>query len=531
VWETIEQDWGGKVMEEITKLTSVAEIVKRCPTARRVFDKYGLEGCGGEHGPTEPLAFFAAVHKVDVDKLVAELNAEIKNPSREEYVYQEGLADTIYRRFFKAGIAVVLSVGCLWGAINLLEIGLRKEFLQLHLVPSIHAHAHAMVFGWVGLFVMGFAYQAFPRFKFTKLWRPDLANLSFILMLVGIAARIGAELLQPANWRVGVGLGILSAAAELTAVGLFLTIIIRTARQSTEPHSPYEKFIFGAFFWFVVQAVLSHVFFFAKVTAVSQQQLIGRIALLGGPLRDIQLLGFAALIIAGVSQRLIPAVYGLGRPKKDRRTLIFWLMNGSLVLDVVSYVLVLTTHNPVFAVGLEISYILMVAWAVLLVKQLGIFSRVAEPDRSLKFIRAAYIWLLVAMAMMPFFIVYGVLTGQHFAHSYMGAHRHAFTVGFISMMILGVAARVVPILAGVDSKQVSTLWGPFILVNVGNAGRVVLQILTDFIPQVAFPLVGLTGFIEVTALAWWGLELWHTMNLSTTRRTGAVPSPLPQAAR
>ena len=516
-------------MDEITRQTSVAEIVKRCPTARRIFDRYGLKGCGGEHGPTEPLAFFAAVHKVDVDKLVADLNAELRNPSQEKYEYQESPGDVIYRRFFKAGIAVVLSVGALWGAVNLLEIALRKSFLQLHLVPAIHAHGHAMVFGWVGLFVMGFAYQSFPRFKFTTLWRPDLANLSLILMLAGIAARIGAELLQPMP--VGIGLGILSAAAELAAIVLFLTIIAKTARQSVEPHNPYEKFIFGAFFWFLVQAILSDVFFFAKATAAGRDQLIGRIALLDGPLRDIQFLGFAALIIAGVSQRLLPAVYGLSKPKKDRQTLIFWLINGSLVLDVASYVMVVSTRDPLFAVGLEISYLLMVAWAVLLVKQLGVFSRPAQPDRSLKFIRAAYVWLLAAMAMMPFFIVYGVLTHQYFAHSYLGAQRHAFTVGFISMMILGVASRVVPILAGRDARQLSALWGPFILLNAGNTGRVVLQLLTDFVPSVAYPLVGFTGFIEVTALAWWGIELWHTMNLSVNRRLEGVGSPLPLAAR
>lgn len=516
-------------MSEITKLTSVAEIVKRCPTARRIFDKYGLKGCGGEQGPTEPLAFFAAVHKVDVEKLVEELNAEMTNPSTEKYVYQETLGDYIYRRFFKAGIAVVLSVGCLWGAINLLQIGLGKSFLQLRLLPSIHAHAHAMIFGWVGLFVMGFAYQSFPRFKYTTLWRPDLANLTLYLMLMGITARIGAELLQP--MLVGLGLGIFSAAVELAAISLFLTILIKTARQSMEPHNPYEKFIFGAFFWFFVQAILSDVFFFAKATAVSQQQLIMRIALIDGPLRDIQLLGFAALIIAGVSQRFVPAVYGLGSPKRDRQTVIFWLMNASLMLDVVSYIFVVSTGNPIFAIGLEISYLLMVVWAVLLVIQLRIFARPGESDRSFKFVRAAYVWLLVAMAMMPFFIVYGVLTHQYFAHSYMGAHRHAFTVGFISMMILGVSSRVVPILAGVDSKQVSSLLGPFILFNLGNGGRVVLQILTDFVPHVAYPLVGLTGFVEVTALAWWGIELWHTMNLSKTHRARLLPAPLPLSAR
>jgi len=514
---------------EITKLTSVAEIVKQCPTARRIFDKFGLKGCGGEYGPTEPLAFFAAVHKVNVDALVAELNAELQHPSQQTYVYQESLADFIYRRFFKAGIAVTLSIGCLWGAINLLQIALGRNFLQLHLVPSIHAHAHAMIFGWVGLFVMGFAYQSFPRFKYVTLWRPDLANLTLYLMLIGIAARVGAELLQPMP--AGLGLGALAAAAELAAIVLFITILLRTMRQSIEPHSPYEKFIFGAFFWFFVQAVLSDVFFFAKATAVGPQQLILRIALIDGPLRDIQLLGFAALIIAGVSQRFVPAVYGLGSPKRDHQTLIFWLINGSLVLDVVSYELVFTTGNVLFAVGLEVAYVLMVVWAVLLVVQLRVFARATETDRSLKFIRAAYAWLLVAMAMMPFFLLYGVLTHQGFAHSYLGAHRHAFTVGFISMMILGVSSRVVPILAGVDASEVSSLWGPFLLFNVGNGGRVLLQVLTDFIPHVAYPLLGLTGFIEVSALAWWGIELWHTMNLSKTHRAKLLQGPLPLTAR
>src|SRR3972149_11370449 len=80
-------------------------------------------------------------------------------------VSQETLPNHIYRRFFKAGILVVLTAGCTWGAVNLLEIGLAGRFLQMRLLPAIHAHAHAMVFGWGGLFVMGFAYQLFPRFK------------------------------------------------------------------------------------------------------------------------------------------------------------------------------------------------------------------------------------------------------------------------------------------------------------------------------------------------------------------------------
>src|SRR5512142_272076 len=177
----------------ITENTSVAEIVQAVPGARSIFDRHGLHGCGGAYGPSEPLSFFAAVHQVDLKGLLEELNAEAARP-QSRGTYQETLQDFIYRRFFKAGIAIVLTVGALWGAVNLAQIAIGKSFLQLQLVQSIHAHAHAMIFGWVGLFVMGFAYQSFPRFKNTTLWRPDLANLSFYLMLAGIFARMTAEL-------------------------------------------------------------------------------------------------------------------------------------------------------------------------------------------------------------------------------------------------------------------------------------------------------------------------------------------------
>src|SRR5581483_9695181 len=427
--------------------------------------------------------------------LLREITAEIDNPST-PYVYKQSLQDYIYRRFFKAGVATVLTVGCLWGAINLLQIALGKSFLQLRLLSSIHAHAHAMIFGWVGMFVMGFAYQSFPRFKNTTLWRPGLANLSFYLLAAGILAGMAADMLLPAT--VSLVLGALSGAAEISAVVLFMVVLYRTARQSIEPHNPYEKFMASAFVWFLLGTILESVFFFAKATAHSEHGLIMRIALIDGPLRDIQLLGFAALIIAGVSQRFVPHVYALGKPVHDRQTLIFWLINGSLILNIASYVLLLTTHNFYSAIGFELAYLLMPLWAALLAIQLGVFRKPSQPDRTFKFVRAAYVWLLIACAMMPFFPLYGTLTHQVFAHTYMGSHRHAFTVGFISMMILGVSSRVVPILAGVDSKKMNSLWAPFVLLNVGCAGRVLLQVLTDFVPGIAYPLIGFTGFIELT---------------------------------
>jgi hypothetical protein len=130
---------------------------------------------------------------------------------------------------------------------------------------------------------------------------------------------MAAEMLLPNP--TSLVLGALSGIAQASTVVLFMLVLFRTARQSIEPHNPYERFIASSFLWFLLGTILNVVFFFAKATAHAEHELIMRIALIDEPLRDIQLLGFAALIIAGVSQRFVPQVYALARPARDRQSL------------------------------------------------------------------------------------------------------------------------------------------------------------------------------------------------------------------
>ena len=61
----------------ISKDMSVGDIVKRHPTTVLVFERYGL-GCAGCRAALfETVLQGAAVHGVDVDALVADLNAVI----------------------------------------------------------------------------------------------------------------------------------------------------------------------------------------------------------------------------------------------------------------------------------------------------------------------------------------------------------------------------------------------------------------------------------------------------------------------
>jgi iron-sulfur cluster repair protein YtfE (RIC family) len=58
----------------ITGDDTVRDVIKKYPEAKKIFNKYGLMECGGPLGPKEPISFFATVHRVDVDKLLKELN-------------------------------------------------------------------------------------------------------------------------------------------------------------------------------------------------------------------------------------------------------------------------------------------------------------------------------------------------------------------------------------------------------------------------------------------------------------------------
>ena len=109
-------------------------------------------------------------------------------------------------------------------------------------------------------------------------------------------------------------------------------------------------------------------------------------------------------------------------------------------------------------------------------------DRRAERDRSVKFLRAAYGWLFVSLLLLLAYPAYAKAMEMGFSHAYLGAARHAVTVGFVSLMIVGVASKVVPTLNGVPASALPPLWLPFLLINTGCAVRVLFQILTDFAP-------------------------------------------------
>jgi hypothetical protein len=224
-------------------------------------------------------------------------------------------------------------------------------------------------------------------------------------------------------------------------------------------------------------------------------------------------------MILGMSLRFLPHAYGLREPSRRWVAFLFWGVNSSILLGIVLFIAGMATGNHWLLALQWLTTLVLLVIAIGTPLQYRLFGPVPEDekDRSLKFLRAAHVWFIVATVMLVLtpvynFAVYMPITGSRvpFSHSFFGAYRHALTVGFIMMMIVGVSSKIVPTLSGVDIRRASTLWVTFFLLNLGNCLRVTTEIATDYFPA-AYRIMGVSGFIEVIALGLWGYELAKNM--------------------
>jgi hypothetical protein len=488
------------------------------PQTRAVFDRYGLKGCGGRLGPVESISFFARSHGVDETRLLAELRLAIDHPESQIQNQKSQIEDTIYRRFFLGGIILILTAGATWGAWLLWQIGFAGKFTGIS-IHAVNAHGHAQIFGWVGLFIMGFAYQAFPRIWHTTLVAPRLAAAAFSWMAIGLIIRtIGMTFAGSGSWTLPLAIG--GGVLEIVAVLVFVTQILLTFKRSDAKVTPYVGYVVSALVWFVAMSFMCVWHTWTTMTAPDRDTLLWYVATYQAPLRDLQIHGLAMLMILGVSIRMLPALFNVPHNSPRTAWTALAILNVSVIAEAAIFIAYRWTHNHALAALLMLPWLglaigcAMVALPWKLWRNHQIENPESEianrPDRSLKFVRAAYTWLAVSLVMLLLLPVYQVATGIAFSHAYYGAIRHAITVGFISLMIMGFAAKVVPTLNGIDSRTLTSLLGPFILVNVGCFLRCSTQTLTDFHPAF-FSVVGISGTLEVAGLTWWGLHLARIM--------------------
>lgn len=422
----------------------------------------------------------------------------------------------IYKPFFLAGILSVLTSGCLLGAVALWGISQRQSYTATGWTPYVLAHANSQLFGWVGLFVMGFALQLHPPRQSRARLYHRLAYASLTLILAGIVLRFFAEPLIGSNGGTWLPVGILSAVLQAAAVLLFVANTGMTRAKVIDSGTgrsaglPWQSlFVFASLGWWLAVSAAEPVIF-----ALSHQpDRTGNILFVAKwfmPYREAQFLGFVVNMIFGVGLARFTDLFGTPAANKKAGLTGFALWNAGLIVRMIGWLVYFGSDMQPEAGRLYLAGGMMLALgAMCLVASSRSFefgSTAAGGTVARKFMRAALGWLLFTGVMLILEPVHLRAIGAPFSHAYIGAIRHAVTVGFISQMILGVSMRLVPRLRNCAEMSPIAAWAVFALLNVGNAVRVACEVATDYTPG-AFRLMGITGFIELTALVIWGAYL------------------------
>jgi len=416
-----------------------------------------------------------------------------------------------HRPYFLAAIATVLTAGASWGAWLLWSIGFAGDFTGISL-HHVNAHGHAQIFGWVGLFVMGFGYQMLPRLWHAPAAAPRGAGTALGLMLSGLVLRTAGMSAPAAGWAPPAALG--GGALEIAAIGVFAGHLAGTLRAARRPLEPWAAFVLAGLGFFVLQAVLSVWHMHRLMIAPDRDALVAQVATWQAPLRDLQVHGLALCMILGVNLRLLPILYDRAPAPTRRAWIAFGLVVGAICGEVTLFLAYRISGSHHVAALLLVPWLMLAAGCLLIGLSFRFWKPMVGigggPCRSAKFIRAAWGWLALSLGMLLLLPAYQAASGIPFSHAYYGAIRHAITVGFVSLMIMGIAARIVPMLADVDHRTLPGLWAPFVLVNLGCLLRVSTQTLTNWHP-LFFGVIGVSGMLEVAGLALWGAHLAAVM--------------------
>ena len=391
---------------------------------------------------------------VAVDEIRAVGEPAILTRAREEGAQRLMMAYAISGLFF------MLLPGTFLGVWNLISISGGKGAAIS--TAWIQAHGHAQIFGWIGTFILGIGFYSIPKMMSGSSLPAVRGWIAWLLWTSGVLLRwvTGFYYLY---WRT---LLPLSAVLELAGFAIFL-YSVRSHRRMDAGTKNEQMPV-----WIV--SVLVGTAGFGAALVLNLIMAVDVSFNNTGPAfplifdaRFLTLVAYAFIVptVWGFSARWLPVFLGL-KPLNE------------LALR---YALLLSIAGVVCAL---IGWTQAAHWiiAIAAVVALTAFRLFEQPRQAAKttgvhasfplFVRFAYVWLVIAAALG----VCGAYVDK--AHGWIGASRHALTVGFISSMVFAIGQRVLPAFAGMR-----VLYSPrlmlmcLLLLNVGCMLRVGSEIL------------------------------------------------------
>lgn len=419
-------------------------------------------------------------------------------------------AQRLYRPFVLWALVVALTLGFTTGAAMLFlpVLGVQSGVAWL---THTQAHGVAQAFGWGGLFVVGVAYHVVPRFRNAPMPFPWPQRATLILVLAGIGLRSFGQTLYSTD--ASSVLLVASGVALLAGVGLFSGVMALTLRRGEAPHTPAEPWLWAGSLWALVAAAVH----LAIVLKMAGAHAFAAPASWNNAFVNAVLVGFLGNFILGVSIRSVSAFMGLPAPGKAMGRAAFWAINGGVAWYVAA---LLWGAAPGWtAIGTVVEAVGVVAF----VASLRLFARRSRPRGYIPgtyrryewFLRAAYGWLLV-WAVLSALQALGLIWGGTVLPVRIGAPAlHVLTLGFITMMIMGMAARMLPLFEGAQLPHQPLMDVAFLALNSSVLLRVVFGLTLTGASSAGLAVSGVLGLLALALFAW---VVWQVLRPAARER-------------
>jgi hypothetical protein len=457
------------------------------------------------------MAFFTKAHGVEYEQFAQELEAAIsEKPEKIDLIEIDPslIGDTIYQKFVKTAIVVSVTTGCLYGAIKLFQVGLGGSF-DILLKKAIQMHGSSQLVGWVGLYIMGFFYFILPRLKGTTLAGRKWANLSYYLVLAGLIIRALFYVLEKSDTPL---YPLVAGLLDTGAAGIFLGVCLKTIRQSTEPKGIQDNFLLAGIVWFLVSGIIYSILnlqLYLNAFPSENPLIAGSVPpYLFSAWVHLFLMGFVFNFIFGISAKTVSSFLDTPPVREGLIRKFFFIYNFSLIGYVIS---ALTKIQTIYFITLLV--IAHFTW--FFIASLRVFEKKVgdlddvQMDRSHeRFIRFGYGWLAVSLGIALFQLM---AKDPYTLHMLRGAANHGYTVGFASMLMIGFSMKMIPVFTGNRIWSSALTRWTFWLLNIGNTLRIGFELLSITKDPTIHHIVGFTGFLEVSALILFGINIWVTM--------------------
>jgi uncharacterized protein involved in response to NO len=499
---------------------SIREIRRRFPATTPVFERYGLGDCGGAEGPDEPVAWFATVHRLPLQEFLRDIReAAVRDAAAAPAAPAASAARPFSPHFILGSLFLTLTLGATTGMINLLRIAAGGD------VPISHRqiHGHTQVLGFAALFVMGIAYHALPRILGIGSRTPASSRVAFWLMFGGVILRNAG---QPLGFfPIGRILSLVSAGMEVAAGVLFVSFVftlLSDIRAGKYRKDPIVRFV-----------SIGTAFFAAALLVVGAQG----IWLAGHPETSLPtalnesfyflaLYGFLLGWIYGFGNRVVSLFLGV-------RPAVRGTPEAAMVLQIVAGPIYcagwLSFLSPASGLALRDAGLALAALsAAVYLGGNGFLWRRSElpamkaPGSPTFAIRAAFaclgLWSVLELAA----VILSRTTPIPAQNLWWAdAGRHVFTIGFLTLLIVGMSLRILPVFSG------KSLWSPALArvtygLLLGGVAMRLLQYPAAFRP-VFYEIGSSMGIPVVLALLLFTFNLLRTMRGKPPARPDVAP--------